>query len=266
MKNWLKAIIIGVLLFILVRPAMAQIAESEAFMVGSEIGNHGFRQVFHTRGGGKTFITDNQFVSANPMIEGDYVTYMSQISGSWQVFLYHIPSNTKTQLTVTGNNVNPRIENGLTVWEGWVDPPEGEASWQVFLYDGTGVKQLTNGDLSVNPDIEGDNIIMARRGIAGTWRSVLYSLVDGSFADITTGIVSKHPRLVGKKIFHNDEEFPLITDDIYLLGFEAIPSVDELTPITEEDILEEILGPEATQSAQLEESTPSGDLTSPPDN
>lgn len=255
-KNLLGLILIGFVASILSRSAFAQ-QDGLVDSVGSEMGNHGYRQIFYLdSNGNKNFITDYQFTSANPQREGDYVTYMSQIEGAWQIFLYHIPSSTRTQLTVSGNNVNPQIENGLVVWEGWIN-----GNWQVFLYDSTGVRQLTYGDLSINPEIEGGRIVMARRGVSGTWRSVLYTINDKSFADISTGTITKHPHLENQKIYHGEEEFPLFAEDISLLDFDAI-----FSPTTEEEILKEVFGETATGSAVLQESTPSASPSTSEDN
>ena len=272
--------------FFMMRIAYAQETNPN---VGSEVGNHGFRQIYYVdEKGEKMFITDGMFTSADPMREGDYVTYMSKIQGNWQIFLHHIPTDINTQLTVRGNNVNPKIENGLVVWEGWapsVGPGQVGGTWQVFLYDGTGVRQLTAGDTSVYPDIEDGYIIMARRDSNGSWRSVLYSINDKTFAQVSIVQSAKHPKLQGKKIFHGNEEFPLITDDIYLLGFDRLPTA-EPTPITEEDIVEEIVGPDAesleevavpeipvgtetiqstSEDSLFEVGTDEADLTIPPD-
>ncbi len=116
---------------------------------------------------------------------------------------------------------------------------------------------------------------MARRDRNGSWRSVLYSINDDTFAQVSISSSAKHPELRGKKIFHNNKEFPLITDDIYLLGFDQLPATDP-SPITKEDIVEEIFGPDATSSAdfvvpenitdpsQSEVGTPEADLITPP--
>jgi len=263
---------------------LAQIFQDPEVQVGQEV-NEGFLRVYYVNESNiKIFVSPENQNSKHAVADGEYVVWVTEINDMpGQIFLHHIPSSTTTQLTASGTNLKPEIENGLVVWEGWApSASSGQATWQVFLYDGTGVRQLTSGDLSINPDIEGDNIIMARRDSAGTWRSSLYSLLDGSFADISTGPETKHPKLDKKKIFHGDEEFALITDDIYLLGFDVVPEEDEDAPITEEDILEEIFGPDATISAQLNEepletesatesaelrqSSPSADLTSPPSN
>jgi len=270
---------VSVLIFIIGRPVLAQTLTQEQALqqalvngdviVGSEIGNNGFRQVYYIFNGSKEFVTDNNYTSADPNIEGEYITWMSQISGVWQIFLYHIPTDNTVQITLTGNNVNPKISEGRVVWEGWID-----GGWQVFFFDGTKVTQLTSGDLSMNPEIEGDNIIYGRKDVTETWRAVVYSISRDEVQDVTTGLSAKHPALENGKIIlgrvgdKGGEEFPLTVDDLFLLDLAPLTVEDEVAPsptpepqpetVTEEEIIEEL---EATSSAEIiDTATPSGEI------
>jgi beta propeller repeat protein len=262
---------VSVLIFIFGGPVLAQTLTQEQTLqqslingdvvVDSEIGNNGFRQVYYIFDGSKRFVTDSNYTNADPVIGGEYITWMSQINGVWQIFLYHIPTDDTIQITLTGNNVNPKISEGRVVWEGWID-----GGWQVFFFDGKSVRQLTSGDISMNPEIEGDNIIYGRKDVTETWRAVVYSISRNETQDITTGIAAKHPALENGKIIlgrvggKGGEEFPLTVDDLFLLDLVPLTVEDEIVPetVTEEEIIEEL---EATPSAEIiDTATPSGEI------
>ncbi len=267
---------VSILIFIFGGPVLAQTLTQEFSLqqalvngdviVGSEIGNNGFRQVYYIFDGSKRFVTDSNYTNADPVIEGEYITWMSQIDGVWQVFLYHIPTDSTVQISLAGNNVNPRISEGRVVWEGWVNDPSTGSGWQVFFFDGKSAKQLTSGDISKNPEIEGDNIIYGRKDVTETWRAVVYSISRNETQDITTGIAAKHPALENGKIIlgraggKGGEEFPLTVDDLFLLDLVPLTVEDEIVPetVTEEEIIEEL---EATPSAEIiDTATPSGEI------
>lgn len=276
---WLLPLIISLLLFVIVRPVFAQVIESQANLaqyltanaveVGSEVGNHGFLQVYYVWNNSKKFITDDQNTNADPVTDGEYIVWMKQTGGVWQIFLYHTPTENVVQLTNSGTNVNPRISGDKIVWEGWID-----GGWQVFFFDGKSVGQLTGGDISMNPDIEGDNIVYGRKDIAGTWRAVVYSISKNEAKEITTGVAAKRPALENGQIIlgrfkgKGGEKFPLTVDDLFLLDLDPLTAPDETpspepTPllqpetVTEEEIVEEL---QATPSAVLEEATQSAEI------
>lgn len=262
-KSWLVPFLVAFGLFVIARPILAQILTQEEQLsqllaggnvsVGSEIGKNGFRQIYFQIDNNKTFITNSNHVNADPIISGEEVVWISKISGHWQIFLHHIPTNNTIQLTNSGNNVNPRINNGNVVWEGWIDD-----RWQIFFFDGKSVKQLTSGDDSMNPEIEGDNIVYGRKDITGTWRAVVYSISRNETQDITTGTAAKHPALENGKIVLGrvgnspGEEFPLTVEDLFLLDLPPLTQEEEPETVTEEEVKQELLAPEATNSAEPE--------------
>jgi hypothetical protein len=248
-------------LFFAVRPTFAQIVSGQVDLaeyitannvaLGLEYNESGYRQIFYSFQGNKTFITSGANNVALPSAEGEYIVYMSQVQGSWQIFMYNILNGTTTRLSHGGNNVNPLIKDGNVVWESYTD--EG---WQVILFDGVKVMQLTTGDASMNPDVEGDYVIYGRKDTAGTWRSVVYSLTEDKAIEVSFGNKAKRPKLKkGKVLFYqgssNEEEFPLTVEDIFVLDFTSLNEVELPLSTTEGDIGEEL---SATASAQFEES------------
>lgn len=229
LKSWSIPLVISIALFLGLRPVFAQIImpESESndtLFIGSEIEKNGVMQVYFIKDDVRYYITDKSYTSETPEHAGDYIVWMGQaIEGAWQVFLYHIPTAQTTQITSSGNNQNPRVsDTGQVVWEGWVSD-----KWQVFFFDGIRTTQLTSGDISVNPEIEGDYISFGRKDITGTWRSVIYSISKGRSVDVKTGIASKYPKIKNGKIFlgegGSEKEFDLTVEDLFIL---------DLTPLT----------------------------------
>jgi len=268
--SWLIPLFIAIFLFIAVRPTLAQLAQQETDFadyllsnnveVESEVVN-GYHQVYYIFQDNKTFITNGSFNSTLPDTEGEYIVYRKSMNGVDQIFLYNLVNQLTIQLTASGNNTNPRISQGKVVWEGWTND-----GWQVFFFDGKSVRQLTTGDLSMNPEIEGDNIIYGRKDVTETWRAVVYSISRNETQDITTGIAAKHPALENGKIIlgrvggKGGEEFPLTVDDLFLLDLVPLTVEDEIVPetVTEEEIIEEL---EATPSAEIiDTATPSGEI------
>ena len=271
--SWVAPILAAVTVFLIARPAFAQLATEQANLaqyltannveVGSEAGENGFRQIYYVWQGQKHFITNSAYTNGEPDSQGEYITWMGQsASGAWQIFLYHIPTETIIQISSSQNNANSKVDkNGKVVWEGWA-PDETGGKWQVFFFDGTKVIQMTFGDLSMNPDIDGDYIAYGRRDITGTWRAVLYSISKKEAKDITVGIGAKKPKVRGNKIVlagtGDEEEFPLTIDDLFLLDLVPLTATTSATlsapeTVSEEEIEEEL---QATQSASPVETIP----------
>lgn len=257
-KSWLVAFFISVGLFIAVRPTLAQLAEKQMNLssylqlsnveVGSEVID-GYNQVYYIFDDDKKFITEGAVNSTLAVSSGEFIAFRKSLTGGDQIFLYSLLVEQTIQLTNSGNNTNPKVsKNGTVVWEGWT-----QNGWQIFVFDRTKIIQLTSGDLSINPDIEGDYVIYARRDIAGTYRSVVYSIARGEAKEVTTGIKSKRPELANGKIIlrgEREEEFPLTTEDLFVLDLAPLTTRDTPSTIDEQDILQEL---EETASAVVEE-------------
>lgn len=211
LKTWILPFVVGIVLFVLVRPGLAQIAEREQQLrndlaggeanVGDEIAD-GYQQVYYMHDEKKIFVTSGNQNSRDAVSDGEYMAWVQEVNGLGQIILYHIPTDITTQITESGNNLQPRISGNKVVWEGWVD-----GGWQIFLFDGVRVRQLTSGDTSVHPDIDGDEVVFARRGKGGGWRAVRYRLADGSMEDVISGPQAKFPRFrEGRVVFAADEE------------------------------------------------------------
>ncbi len=267
-KNWALPLIIAVLVFLIVKPVLAQTMEiPHDVVVGTISDESGFRQIYYESNGAREIITNGRFTSASPVTQNGRIVWVSQINGLWQIFSYDILSKAATQLTFMGNNVNPRVdEKGRIVWEGWV-----EGAWQIFFFDGSSVRQLTSGDLSLNPDFGGDYLSYGRRGVNGTWRAVVYSIKDNKSIDVTLGENAKNPKIRNGDIYlgagsESEEKFPLSVSDLFLLNLTSLTATDSASltasssanPILEElsatasGVVEII--PQSTSSAQSEAS------------
>lgn len=279
--SWLIPFAVALGLFLAVRPSLAQLGEGEAQLEGYlssnavEVGEETVedrRQVYYVVDGKKIFITEGNLNSRQPDADGEYVTFVTDVNGAGQVFLHHIPSGADVQLTNSSTNLQPEVSSsGMVVWERWID--EG---WQIFLFDGKSIKQLTSGDVSVNADIEGDRVVYARQGGDGEWRAVMYTISSGESQEIARGVEAKRPRFENGRVVFGFEKAKKTEDVATPSGELAVDLPVEgestssgspsavLQTVTEEEIMEELeatpSGETATPSAEVsEESTPSAD-------
>ena len=166
---------------------------------------------------------------------------MSLIDGYWQIFLHEMITEKTIQLTRGGNNVNPKIDNGRVVWEGWIN-----GSWQVFLSDGTAIIPITSGDMAINPMIEGNYVVYSRKDIDDQWRSEAYSVKEKKSLEISFGEENRYVELDQGKILLGTKEkarktFPLLVEDLFLLNLPSLKEGDKTdTGVTAEEILNEI--------------------------
>ena len=159
----------------------------------------GYRQVYYVFNGEKVFVTDfDRKNSRNPMVNKEYVVWVTEINGAGQIFLYHIPTDTKTALTNSSTNLDPEVDvNGNVVWKRWVDD-----RWQIFFFDGISVSQLTEGDVSVDPDIEGDKIVFSRQDDNKEWRAVEFNIDNRQVNLLSRGQESKSIKIIdGEVVF-----------------------------------------------------------------
>ena len=283
MKNWLAPVIIASLLFLGIRPAFAQVIEEQADLaqyliandveVGSEVVS-GFHQVYYVFEGEKTYITTGNLNATSPASAGEYVVYRRNTgAGGDNTFLYHIPAATTIQLSGSSNNANPKVaRDGQVVWEGWV-----EDRWQVFMFDGVSVRQMTSGAMAIDPDIEGSWLVYRQKNEneGGGWRVRLYDLLTERVTDLGEGM---EPELDGEEllwsVWDGEEvlryrynfrfgklelsgaKFGLLTEEDVGLGKTEEPAVAEVEAapevVTEEEIREELEGPEPVEVEFLE--------------
>jgi hypothetical protein len=295
--RWLAPMGAAVLLFLLVQPTLAQVAGGQAELIEFlntgevEVGSEtvgGYQQVYYVYQGNKKFVTEGNRNSAGAVGSGEYMAWETAIQGAGQVFLYHVPSDTTTQVTYDSTNLAPRISDGRIVWERWVGD-----RWQVFLFDGLRVKQLTEGDLAVNPTIDGNVVAFARRDAAGQWRAIRYDLLNSSAQEVGTGLEAKFAKAVAgdvvlegqvasarieKNIFEQPEATPT-PEDLEPLSPSLTVELDEpdkvliteispaLEPVTAEDILEELGEPEVVPEVEIvdtQELSPSPEVLAEP--
>ncbi len=268
-KSWLVPFVIASLLFVAVRPTLAQISQRQAVFLdylasnNVEVGEEtkdGFMRVYYLFEGKKNYVSPEGQNSRHANSKGEYIVWAGDVNGAGQIYLYHIPTKTTLQITNSGTNLKPKVSRkGEIVWEKWI-----EDRWQLFLFDGKSTQQLTSGDVSVNANIEGDNIVYARQDVDGNWRAIVYSISSQETREIATGIAAKHPAFENGNITLNgveDEkkEGPSLAAEVTSSPELPLPT-QEPTPeeepivVTEEEIRQEL---EATPSA---EASPAAEL------
>lgn len=277
LKSWGIPILFSLGLFLCVRPTFAQLLPEEVgfsdYLIDNDLkvgtdNDNGYTRVFYEYGSQRKFISEEGVNAGDPVTKGRYIVYSGEVNGVGQVFRYDVITESVVQLSSSSTNLRPKVSaNGWVVWEGWVPSDD---TWQIFLFDGTGVTQLTAGDTSINPEIENEYIVYARQDVATEWKSVVYSKLEDKHVVLSYGDQNKDPKLVDGKILLRNKEFPLRVQDVYTLNFEAgRVDEDEVPTQSMEDVLGElnkdpfVLDDVATESAAIVDSTP--EPTSTPD-
>ena len=208
---WVLSFAIAVLIFVLARPVFAGLIERETLLstflssqnvvVGIQQDENRNPHVYYDFNGSQTVITKEDIPHADPVTDGKYIAWMSLVGQYWQIFFHHIPTDLTIQLTQNnGNNVNPKIANGKVIWEGQVD-----GVWQIFLYDGGQIKQLSRGDQpSINSDLEGDYIVYSAKVNIGKWKSFAYDISKKEQMSLTPGSFAKKSILKNGHAYWDD--------------------------------------------------------------
>lgn len=230
----------AIFIFLLAKPVFAQIVTNSVQSVAKniEVGSEDvdeFQQVFMVIDGNKKFLTEKRENSFDPVTDGSYVVWVTQINGAGQIFRYDISSGQILQITSSSTNLNARVSGGKVVWERWIGD-----KWQIFLFDGVTTRQLTEGDVSFNPDIEGNNIVFARQSSKGELRAVKYIIGGSQTEDIGIGFDKRYPYFIdsGQIEFgverQKETNFPPRSQNI----INKTPSTPQ--PITEKDVKNEL--------------------------
>lgn len=232
-KLWLFPILLAISLFAITRPITAQIAENADLAtylannnieVGAEPNGSEYPQIYYLYNNVKTFITNSNYTNGAPDAQGEWITWMSEIDGTWQIFLHNILSQTTVQLTRWGNNVNPKVSKGNVAWEGWVQSPTDSNydNWQIFVYGEDTIRQITQESASIHPDIEGDYVAFSQKTEAETWNIRGYSINENKVADIDVNITGNHVEIKNNFVYYgktssDSHKFPLSLEELFML-------------------------------------------------
>src|SRR3990167_6467202 len=149
-KSWGAPLIISILAFGLIRPSFAQ-----------AVAGSGPEEII-------------SFLASNNVPAGSETILENQ-----QVY-YEYKGN-KNFITEGRNNSRMAFSKGEFIT--YVKDINGPG--QIFVFDGTSISQITTGDPAINPEIEGNNIVFARKDkLTGEWRAEWYSLITGELRSI----------------------------------------------------------------------------------
>lgn len=150
--------------------------ESNPLNVGSETVG-GYQQIYYAIDERRVFITDEPQNSRQPAASNEYVVWVQDVDGNSQIMLHNVL--TKATLIISGDstNQNPVIDGDRIAWEKWVNE-----SWQIFYYDGTAIRQLSQNHVSVRPVIEGEEVAYAQKLSQDntSWRVVRHNLTSNT--------------------------------------------------------------------------------------
>lgn len=110
-----------------------------------------------------TQVTDNITDDRKPQISGTDVVWMSMLNLNFEILLYKKSSGTTTVLTdlpgydYRWDGMDPQIDGNKVVWSG--GPGGWFGGYIIFLYDGSGITQLSSNQFDDSPQISGDNVV-----------------------------------------------------------------------------------------------------------
>lgn len=227
----MKKIIILAIIIIFCPIAVASTVEE----VGNEIGENGYNQIFIETKDKKYFITSTESSNTDPHTDGEFVSWVGHTETKTEVYFTHATSQKHLALSGDLNATNPRIDQGKVVWEEYVS----EGGWQVFLFDGIRKLQLTSGDESRNPHIEGNYVTLGRKGEVNAWYAEVYNIVTKESVRVAEGIGAKAPSIVDGQIVLRGKGYDEPTGT-YVHDILPNPVEDHNKHVSLEDIRQEL--------------------------
>jgi hypothetical protein len=276
LRRLVTSVLFGAVLFVLVKPSFVGVVAKESdlslFLAGSDVeagikvSKNGFSQIKYKYNGKEVDVTDNSYTNSDPVTDGEYIVWMSQIDSFWQIMMYYIPGAQILQLSSGENNVNPEISGKHVVWEGQVN-----GIWQIFLFDGIKSTQITDTEgPSQDADIEGNYFVYGEKDLEfGLWKIYLYDIStqetkslthesNGRFPRISDGVVEWASVVNGASVFYFYE---IATDTISTS--KPVASTETVISEFDDTAFEEFVGTldeeviEATETAETTETTQS---------
>lgn len=195
-RLWLISSVIGILLASVISPfitsafvfnqTLSDIAAATDIQLQEETVD-GYRQIYTMVNDEAVFLTSGSYNHTQAMAAREYVVWVKTVNGAGQIVLYHIPTDTRLHLTETSTNQKPKVTtDGHVVWERWM-----EDRWQIFYFDGLSVRQMTEGDVSVDPDILNDTVVFTRQSSDGEWSAHKVELKSRSSRVLMRGFDAK---------------------------------------------------------------------------
>ncbi len=196
-REWIAAGLLGVLCCgFVVAPLIVQASQEElgAYAAHASIPLYedtvdGYRQIYTIFNDEKVFFSTESRNHTQGMAAGQYVVWVETVNGAGQIVRYDIPTRTEVRITDSSTNQHPRVNAaGLVVWERWLDD-----RWQLFYFDGISTIQLTDGDVSTDPELEGNQLLFNRQDSEGEWSAYAYDFDARALEPLLTGPDARHP-------------------------------------------------------------------------
>lgn len=158
----------------------------------------GYEQVFYRYNNQTVQLSSAPYNHVYAISSGQYIVWEGIVGVFSQIFLYDVLSGNMVQLTSAGTNTEPSVFNKTVVWRHW----DGN-TWDVYYYDGFGVRQITDSaHPCVRPSTNGVKIIYAEQIDTDLWRAQSYDIVTGQTDTIREGdtVTTAYPHFSGNTV------------------------------------------------------------------
>jgi hypothetical protein len=156
----------------------------------------GDEEIFVRVNGKETQLTHNSVDDSAPYYDAlsDRIVWHRSVNDRYQIISYDLKSQEETQVTSTSyNNMEPVAYGDITLWQAWVG-----TNWEIMLYDGETVRQLTHNDVhDISPHMRGSYIVWQTQ-FADGWQVAVYDQETGHIEYVKTdgGAKVENPRFV----------------------------------------------------------------------
>lgn len=193
LRNWLLPLVVAAMVILVLHPGvkadpapttneLTTYLAHNTLQLGTQVVN-GFEQIYYLYNGKQVYITSAGYNHVYQAASGPYITWEGIYGSGGQIYLYNVLTQSEIQLSEHGTNSEPSIFSNQVVWRGW----DGQ-HWQIFYYNGSTVRQITNDNTSsVRPSTNGQKIIYAEQVATNDWKAQSYDIVTGQITTMREG-------------------------------------------------------------------------------
>jgi hypothetical protein len=144
---------------------------------------HGNGQIYYEYRGKQHFVTNDDHNHQSPTASGQYITWLDESGGRYQVVLYDLAYGQRLELSSIGDNTNPSIYHGKVAWQG-----DSNSRAVIYYFDGHKVRQINSNYPAIRPYVYRNYVLFAEQ-LPGkdNWQAVQFDMSSQKSKVLTTG-------------------------------------------------------------------------------